>query len=345
LNLVKTSDGLLEVENFYLTSSFNDFLGFNNASRDTENFYIKGNSKIERNFNYNDFVIELYKLNWDTMDTSDSFVFYIVSTLNNIYGTKDDITNGESQYLKIISDDNYIQTYSSVNRKNWNNIGGIGLQTGETIDKQGFQKISSKDITIKDYKVYSNPYVTIQNLPENYKVELYNESDQLIKTRLFDINLQANVFLDYCGNGYFKFYDINNNLIYTSDLLYLQYGDIYTFTDYELELFYKNNDISKDIDTFLDTDMVTLGRIEEVVLKNSSISSDYTKLCISAKTGFDDTIQLSLDNITYANTVTINSIEHQQEITIYIQMIRGATNHNFISRNFQLCIDKVDTSS
>lgn len=334
----------MEVENFYLTSNFPDYFAEGIIERKDGNFYINGNNKIEREFNYQNFVIEICKNIWDNIDITDEFICYIASD-NNLYGIKDDITNGQSEFIKIICNDNYIQTYISQDKKIWDNIGGIQLKENELINKQGFQKNSNKQATIKDYKIYTNPYVTIQNLSQNYKVELYDTNNTLMKSRLFEENMQCQIFLDYCMNGYLKFYDDNNNLIYTSDTLSLQYGDIYTFTNYELELYYMNNDITSDIKTTLNQDQNLNIQIEQVILKNISNIDNYNNLQISIETKFDDIVQLSLDGGNFNNTIIIDTLNNQSEVSIYIRISKSATNNNFNYRNFQLFINKVGETS
>lgn len=341
MKLIKASDGLLEIENFYLTSPFPDFLGEEGIiHRDDENFYIDGNSKIERNFTYSNFVIELYKLNWENINITDEFIFYIGSD-SNLYGIKDDISNGQSQYLKIICNDGYIQTYMSNDKKIWNNLGGIELKADELIIKQGFQKNSKQSLLIKDYKVYSSPYITVQNLPENYKAELYDENNNLLKTRIFDENMKCEIFLDYCLNGYIKLYNDKDVLIYETDLLYLQYGDTYTYSDYDLELYYMNENITPDPSTMLNIDDGGSVEVEEVILKNVSLIDNYANLEISSKTKEDEVIKLSLDNETFNDTVVIEELDMNQEVSIYIQITKGSSNHNFICRNFQLLVSKI----
>ena len=180
--LMKVSSGLLEVGNFYLTSPFQDFLGLGITHRTNDTFYIDGDVKIERSLNYNEFVIEIQKQNFTDITKKDSSIFYVGNN-TNIYGIEDEIKAGQSQYQKIIYNDKYLQCYTSDDRKIWNNVGGLQL---DSINKQGFKKDSEQSFVLNDYKVYTNPYITIQNLDQNSKVEMYDTNNNLLKTRLFD---------------------------------------------------------------------------------------------------------------------------------------------------------------
>lgn len=331
MSLIKVSSGLLEVENFYLISPFQDFLGLGTTHRDNTNFYIDDNVKIERNLNYSEFVIEIKKQNFTNLTKKDSFIFYVAKDVD-MYGIEDEIKAGQSQYHKIIYNDKYLQCYISNDRKNWTNVGGLQL---DSINKQGFKKDSEQSFILNEYKVYTNPYVTIQNLDQNSKVEFYDINNNLIKTRLFDENKICQIYLDYCMTGYFKIYDINNNLINTSQNLNLEYGDIYYYSLYEIELeLIYNSVVLNENPTYLQE------KYDVVNLKNISVDKTYENLLISTQTSYDDTIELSLDNITFTNTVAITTIASNQQIPIYIKIIKGATNLNFLVRNFEFKVTK-----
>ena len=328
--LMKVSSGLLEVGNFFLTSPFQDFLGLGTTHRTNDTFYIDENVKIERSLNYNEFVIEIQKQNFTDITKKDSFIFYVGND-TNIYGIEDEIKDGQSQYQKIIYNDKYLQCYTSDDRKIWNNVGGLQV---DSINKQGFKKDSEQFFILNDYKVYTNPYIIIQNLDQNSKAEMYDTNNILLKTRLFDENRVCQIYLDYNMQGYFKFYDVNNNLLYTTSILNLGYGDIYCFSLYDLQLIYNTVVLNED-PTYINVSY------DVVTLKNISTTEIYTNLQASTQTSFDDIFELSLDNITFTPTINIDSININQEIPIYIKTTKGATNNNFLVRNFELKIEKI----
>ena len=329
MKLIKVKDGLLEVENFFLTSSFSDFAGSANAARDISTGKVKliSNSKIERNFNYAEFVLEVEKRNFGSMGEDDYAALYFDNE-KYAFGIKDKKQDEQHKFWKILKQDTYIQAYVSDDGINYTNIGGMNF--AEEILHQGFEKYSGEGFILDNYKVYGSPYITLQNFPENTICELYDENDDLLKIRTFDSNMECKVFLDSNIKGYFIFKDINGNELYRSDLLDLKYGDVYVFSQYELEIIYNglvvtntSPGILKDLD-------------ESITIKNID-TVDYTGLNIGIETASNDLIQLSLDGVTYFYTVTLD-LEQGQSKDIFVKITKNVDNHNFSVRDFQLVI-------
>lgn len=329
MKLIKVKDGLLEAENFFLTSSFSDFAGNANVVRDVSTGKVKliSNNKIERDFNYDEFVIEVKKENWGKYQPNDCSKCY-VGTTNGIYGIKDDI-QGEHQYWKLLKQEGYIQAYSSDDGINYTNIGGMNLI--DEIIKQGFEKYSNEDFVLDNYKVYASPYVTLENFPENTVCELYDSNNNLLKSRLFDSNLECKVFLDSNIQGYFIFKDSSGNQIYKSDLLDLKYGDIYVFSQYELEIIYNGVVVTN-------TSPAVLKDLDESITIKNTDTVDYTGLNIGIQTASDDLIQLSLDGTTYSDTISLDLAQGESK-NIFVKITKNVDNHNFQVRDFQLIIE------
>lgn len=329
MKLIKVKDGLLEVENFFLTSSLTDFAGSANVSRDIGTGKVKliSNNKIERNFTFDEFVIELEKEKFSSMGQDDYCILYLGND-DYAFGIKDEKQDEQHKFWKILKQDNYIQAYASDDGINYVNIGGMNFV--EDITKQGFEKHSSEDFMLNNYKVYANPYITLQNFPENTVCELHDVNDNLLKTRVFDSNMECKVFLDSNIKGYFIFKDAEGNELYRSDLLDLKYGDVYVFSQYELEIIYNglvvtntSPGILKDLD-------------ESITIKNID-TVDYTGLNIGIETASNDLIQLSLDGVTYFYTVTLD-LEQGQSKDIFVKITKNVDNHNFSVRDFRLVI-------
>jgi hypothetical protein len=328
MKLIKVKDGLLESDNFFLASPFSDFAGEANITRDisTGRLKIISDTKIERPFTYSEFVIEVKKVNSE-MASDDYAIVYLNNGLAT-FGIKDSPMTEQNTYWKILKKENYIQAYSSSDGINYTNIGGMSIE-GSLI-KQGFMKHGS-DFIIEDYKVYDNPYVTLQNFDEGYTCELYDSQDNLLKTRTFDSNMECKLFLDYNSfEGYFKFKDLDNNIVYTSDNIILGYGDIWIISPYNFEIIYLGNIVTninpaalKDLD-------------EAIIIKNVG-SSDYSSITVGTQTSSNDLIQLSLDGINYSDTLNL-SINQSEEKTIYIKITKNIDNHNFNVRDFQVVI-------
>ncbi|WP_106064321.1 hypothetical protein [Clostridium liquoris] len=332
MKLIKVKDGLLEVENFFLTSSFSDFAGESNAARDIKTGKLKliSNNKIERKFDYNEFVIELEKENFKDMNDYDYSMIYLG---NNEYtfGIKDEGLENQSRYWKILKRDNYIQAYSSEDGINYKNIGGMKFD--EAITKQGFMKYSDENFILNTYKVYKNPYITIQNFPENTICELYDLDNKLIKTRLFNSDMECKVFIDSSIIGYFAFKDAYGKVIYTSDALRIQYGDMWVFSPYNFEIIYHGNVVTN-------INPAMLQDLEELITIKNIGDKDYTNIKIETETPGNDLIQLSFDGINYIDFLTMDSIKQNESKDIYVKIIKNAENHNFAVRDFQLVISE-----
>jgi len=330
MKLLKVKNGLLEAENFFLASPFGDFSGSANVTRDIATGKLKliSNNKIERSFNYDEFVIELEKENFNTMGDDDYSMIYL-GNAHNTLGIKDDKISSQNKYWKILKQDNYIQAYSSNDGVNYSNIGGMAVT--EPLTKQGFNKYGSEDFILSKYNVYSNPYVTIQNFPENTVCELYDPTDNLIQSRVFDTTMECKLFLDSNNlNGYFKFKDPSGSILFISDSITFGYGDVWVVSPYNFEIIYLGSVVS-NINPALLQDLN-----EMMVIKNVG-NEPYTGITIGTNVTSNDLIQLSIDGLTFTDTLTLDFALNEEK-QIYVQIIKNADNHNFNVRDFQLVI-------
>jgi hypothetical protein len=331
MKLLKVKNGLIEAENFFLASSFDDFAGSANVSRDiaTGKLKISSNNKIERSFNYNEFVIELEKENSTKMGVDDYSMIYF-GNINNTFGIKDDDLNAQNKYWKVLKQDNYIQAYTSTDGVNYTNIGGTALVEGVT--KQGFVKYGSEDFILNNYNVYDNPYVTVQNFPENTLCELYDSDNNLLKTRVFDVNMECKIFLDSNNlHGHLIFKDPQGSILFTTDTVTFGYGDVWVISPYNFEILYLGNVVTN-------INPALLQDLSEMILIKNVGDVDYTSIAIGTETTSNDLIQLSTDGITFTSTLTLDFALNEEK-QIYVQIIKNADNHNFNVRDFQLVIN------
>ncbi|QXN70279.1 hypothetical protein INTERNEXUS_239 [Bacillus phage vB_BspM_Internexus] len=331
MNLLKIKDGRLELDNFYTNSNFADFLNKGGTHRDFEDnsLYIDTNEKVERVLNYKNFLIEIKKENWEELNEDEKFTFYIGDSVNE-YGISEDKDDPiQKQFQKIIYSEGYVQCYVSDDGISWQNLGGVN-NLGENITKQGFQKISTKSLKLLHYAVYTDPFLTIQNFPEGYIAKLYDENNNLIKERLFDKNNEVKIFLDYNITGYIVIYDLENNEVTRTNQMEFSYGNTFIACDYKLEMIYKDQLLSNEEVTEIDT----YGSPQLVTLRNISDSQTYNNLTITTETLSDDLIELSLDNITFSESITIPDILPNEEIDIYISINRGEKTPTFSYREF-----------
>jgi hypothetical protein len=331
MKLIKVKDGLLEAENYFLISNFNDFSGIANVTRDISTGKLKliSNNKIERNFSFPEFVLEIEKENFNLMGLKDNCIIYLGNN-NYTFGMRERKVDEQHKFWKLLKQDNYIQSYVSDDGVSYINIDGMSFD--EELLYQGFKKNSNEDFILDNYKLYSSPYVTIQNFPEGTVCELYDESDILLKTRTFNSDCECKIFLDSNINGYFIFKDSEENVVFQSELLNLNYGNVYILSPYELEIIYNglivnntNSGVLKDLN-------------ESITIKNMD-SIDYVGLNIGIQSDTDDLIQLSLDDITYTDTINFDLLQNTSK-DIFVKITRSEENHNFYARDFQLIISE-----
>jgi hypothetical protein len=333
VKLLKVKNGLLEAENFFLVSSFSDFAGSTHVSRDiaTGKMRIMSNDKIERPFVYNEFVIEVEKENFLNLEINDYSMIYLGDENHN-FGIKDqDDVTSQNRYWKILKQDNYIQAFSSPDGINYINIGG--MEYLDSITKQGFMKYTAEDFILNNYKVYSSPYVTIQNFPENTLCEMYDLNNNLIKSRTFDSAMECKVYLDSNSiSSYFKFKDINNNVLYTSEAMDLGYGDTWVFSPYNFEIIYLGNVVTNVNPSLLQD-------LDEVIALKNTGTTDYFNITIGTQTSGNDLIQLSLDGITFTDTLTLDIAQNEIR-DIGVRIIKNVDNNSFKIRDFELVINE-----
>jgi hypothetical protein len=333
MQLLKVKDGLLEQDNFYMVSPFSDFLGVAGTHRDGNNLFIDTNEKIERLFPYENFLVMIRKENWTTLASDDRFIFYVGDSADE-WGVADDWDGDQHEYMKIIVIDGFVQCYVSSDAITWENVGGTNL-LGTTVGKQGFRKEGSKSLKLMDFKVYRDPYVTIQNFPENYKVELYSADGTKLKERLFDSNEEANVFIDYPLSGFIKVFSDTGTLMFTSNTMNFNYGDTFTACEFQLELEYKGVVVPEEEITSFGT----FGAPQLVTLRNISTSETYSNLTISTEVETNDIIELSFDNITFTPILPIASLAPNEEVDIYVSVTRGSETPSFVTREFQFKVE------
>lgn len=307
MQLVKIQDGLLEIENFLITSPIEDFLGNGEYHRNPDKFILR-NGEVERKVNYDEFLIIVDKEATE-LAPDDRFEFYLSdgtdkSGIEEIYNTE------YTKFWKLIYHDGYIQGYKSDDSEKWSNIGGVKANKPKY---QGF-KTEGKELTINNYKVYRGPYITIQNFYPGTLVKLVDLNGQLIKERVFDNNNECNIFLDYPIGGTLELYNQLGELVYKSNPIYFSYGDIFMFTEYNLQLFYKGQLL-----THKTTTLYSL--IETVVLKNNS-DETYKNINISINNLNNDEITMSKDNNNFFEGLVIEEIQSKEEIEIYIKIIK-----------------------
>jgi hypothetical protein len=331
MKLVKMKSGLLEYDNFYLTSDFGDFLGTDGSNRDGETLEITTTERIERRFDYQSFLVQIEKEDWTDMLEEDRSIFYVSDGVDE-YGLVEVYEEDQNAFQKLIMSEGFLQCYSSKDGKEWENEGGIDFK-GRTVSKQGFRKSGLKTYKLKDYAVYSEAHVTVQNFPEGYKAVLKDSNGSVIRERLFGGDMQSKVFLDNNMRGSIEVYDADNTLVLSTGVTELNFGDVFIMSDYELELLYRGQPVEQE-----DTTQIAMNEI--VTIKNVSTSETYSNLTVLAEIDSNDIVEFSLDGINYGTSATIATLAPGEAVDLYISISRGEGNEGtFTYKDFLLKIE------
>lgn len=330
MNIVKIEDGLLEQDDYFLTTRTTEFLGDSMFSRSNNELEIY-NGYLERNFTYENFVIMVDK-EPDDLLADGKFAFYTrkLSRRNGIEETYDVNMSGSATNWKIIQYDGFIQTYISYdNKQTWIACGGGQIR--EYTDVQGFYVQGLKPLRITKYETYRNPYVRLFDITDKYIVELVDVNNNVIDTQNSDLG-DVKFFLHDNVRAKFKIYDENGSYIYETGYIDLKLGDSFLNLPYEIDLYYGSL-----IERYSTT---KLNSLKEVIqIKNSSTSETYQDIVVSPVHANIDTIQLSLDGINYVDSVTIPNLAPQEMKDIYIWITKNRTLPAFGKRSFVLEIE------
>ncbi|MCD3254349.1 hypothetical protein [Clostridium botulinum] len=330
MKLLKCKDGQLEMGNFFLTSSFFNFIGNSDIDRNIKNgtITLKSNTRIERKFLFNNFVIVLEKE--DMQLKEDEYCEVFLSTDKISFGIKEDLFENKNKFWKIVKNDGYIQAYVSKDKINFENLGGMKQE--QKIKSMGFKKFSENNFILNNYNVYSNPFFTIQNFAEGTLCELYNTNDVLLDAKIFNKDMECKFLLNYICNGYFVFKNKKGEIIYKSNIIQLSYGDVWILSPFDFEIIYKGNIIGGSDPTQLDSlfELVTIKNISKNTYKNIEIGIDNFS---------NDIVEVSKDSVNFNNIVKIQNFEGESEVNIFIRILRDKNSKKgFGVRNFTLNI-------
>lgn len=313
MHLVKIEDGLLEKDDFLLTSEFGDFLGDGVYNRSLTSFNLESGT-IERALgDWNEFLIEVEKEATE-LGAEDKFEFYL-SDGSKRAGLEEVFNTTYAKCWRLALKDGYIQGYKSEDGLTWENVGGTRFANKPLY--QGF-KATGKTLAMNSYKVYRSPYLKIQNFYPGTVAKLLKPDGSFVKERLFNNNHECEMYLENLGEYKLEFYDsVEGALLYSSEVLDLKPGDVFMFTEFNLQMFYKGIQIRHET-TFLET------LVEKVTLKNAS-SEIYNDINISVSNPNTDNISISLDGAIYSGSLAIPTIGPTESIDIFIKIVKDKT--------------------
>lgn len=325
--LKKVESGLLEHENFYMTCNLEDFLGNAIYSRTLDYFELKS-GEVKRRFpDSPSFVLDVKKDPKDLQD-GDKIIFFLENEYGKI-GITEKFGQGENVTdWRIIFHDGFIQTYKSIDDgKTWTNIGGREFLGGRML-YQGFAQEGSTFLTIRDYKLYKSPYLTIQNFTPGHVAKLYDKEGNFLKERAFQDDMTAKIFLDHEVEGYLQIVDPNGQEVYKSQNMTFVFGDVFLYTPYLLELIYNGKGLDYR-DTFLNE------YNGKFILRNLDIEA-YENINLRVDNPTNDDIQISLDGTSYGVFKRIDIIEALSEKDIYFKILKNESSSVFNVKDFTL---------
>lgn len=331
-NIVKIRSGLIEKDNPLLFSKIGDFFGSGTYVRDEKSFTVY-DGYCERNFDYNQFVVIVEKEPNVLIDTDEYGIYTrisgrrsgLIECVENKSGNQKTAT-----HWKFIYYDGFIQTYLSYDNMNeW--IATGGGQNVEQTDVQGFYVNSKTPLILKDYKTYSNPYTKFLNIPKGYCVKIYDKDNNLKKTKR-SLNGFVEVYMTSpIEKGYFTISNEKETVVYTSEILSIDLGDIFDDLQYELEVWYGRNIIER-------YSTAHIGRYKEIITVKNISNKTYNNIYVNVLKNEDniDNIELSLDDNIYSNKVIIPTLEVNQIANIYIQITSNKITSNYGKKHFSI---------
>ena len=335
MRLVKIEDGLLEQDNFFQVSPFSHFVGsFHGRRPQGSNIFDLYSGFIERKFEYEQYVI-MVKKNGLPLDSADDRLVMYVREDQNRAGLMEtiDVGWGTYQYWKLLRYDGFTQGYASHDGNTWEHLGG-GSTPPTSI--QGFEIQGDKGFDILDYRVYKSPYITLYGFPKDYICNIEDSLGNVISTAIFDSDGKAEVLIEYMLEGKFNVIDnLSSTSVYASQLIDLKFGDVYSLTEFDgLDLIYKG--------TVLGYEPTLLNMRKEVVtIRNSSINI-YSNIGITPilpNQHNTDTMEISVDGITFYPHLTLNQVSPNEEVDLYISITKDRSVSSYGTRHFVLELD------
>lgn len=331
IKLAKIEDGILEPDDYFFTSKTIDFLGDAMFSMDDKQHTFEiYDGWLERNFYHDSFVIVATKKSV-VLEEGETHAIYTrkVGRRHGVIERYSEKGEPTATNFKIIQYQGYVQTYLSFDdKKNWIECGGGQIR--EYTDVQGFNVEGNTPLTITKYETYKSPYLTFINLDDGNLVKIVDNKSQILFADEVELG-QVEFFLH--DNIYAKVQIFNGrNLIYESDFINFNQGDIYANIPYDIEIYY-----GRLLQQYESTKLNNLK--DKVQIKNASKTDTYTNVILTARHENLDDITLSLDGINYDKSVIIDTLKPQEIRDLYIWIKKSSELQGLGTRSFVLEID------
>lgn len=303
----------MEKENFFLYSPSADFLGAHQYRRD-ENSFTLVHGTVERVFPAEEYCLVVNK-NAQPVGSVEAIHFYIREGMRKLGITETSEGNDVSMpWYKLIRYQNFLQAYSSLDGKNWENLGGWDVNT-QTV--QGFaiekQPGSSLELEILDYKYYRSPYLTIGGLYANEYVEAVDDST-VIDRKTATSEGVVDLFLPYTFTGVVSIYtDTTKTTLLHSEEVECVMGDEFLLAEHDIAFFYKGRELTW-------TPTLLHERTSTIIARNEGSAID--DLLLSIDYDGPHTVLLSVDGTDYTPTVTYQPLP-SGDTDFFVKMIRN----------------------
>lgn len=323
--LKKLMSGLIEFDNFFSTSHANDFLG-GGSYRIIDNTFILDGGLIERNLLLDEFVVVIeQRFRPIKEDYSSFYVRGEGDALIEIICNIDNALN----FFKIAKYDNFVQAYESNETMNWVNIGGADVAN---ITHQGFRLSGYTPYTLLNYTLYRSPYVRLYNFPAGYRAVLSNTERDFRLEKYFQDDLVCKLFLDNSGDYKLEIYNLEDEIVYLNESIYLDMGDEFTWSDVDLNIIYKDNVLDYNTAKFsYRNDVMTVHNISDKTYNNLILSIDRPR-------ENTDKIKLSFNNNDFEATLKIDKIKPDEKIDFYVYITKDR-NVNTRTKQFSININ------
>lgn len=235
--IIKTKNGLIELENYFLTSPITDLMGDGVFIRDENSFVLQSGS-VERNIPYEEFVILVKKSN-PQLPIGAELRFYLRDEYKNVslVETRLDSSLPHIQWL-MIRNQNFTELYSYNGL--WEHVGGLHHNHYPI---QGFYVEGATALDFYSYEVFSSPYTTFSNIPPTSECVLY-ENGTIVDTRIADDNGVVRFFTKYPRENAELVVIFDGNLFLRREVELIQPGDEYLISSHNLILEYHGIQLS-----------------------------------------------------------------------------------------------------
>lgn len=335
--IIKIESGLLTKVNPLISSKLTDFLGKGTFSR-SENEFTLVSGYVECNFQQKEYVLIVNKLPLQ-IKANDIYVCY-TRIKSRRSGIEEKIQENEdlkstATNWKIVFYDGFIQTYVSFdNMDSWLACGGG--QEVENTDVQGFYVQGETPLTITDYKIYKSPYVKFLSIPIGYYVRIVNNKNKEYSIKK-NTKGSVEIYLDKpLKDAYFEIFNERETIIYKSNTLDIDLGDVFSDTKFLLEVYYFNNIIENFSENYMPTykEMITVKNVSDKIYNNIKVSIDIDDDNI-------DNVQLCIqednpDDEQYTDNGIIKSLAPNEIQNIYLKVTKNKRTDNSGIKGFQV---------